>query len=102
MDLSEITATSVASTFKALSDPTRVRIVASILKRERCVHELCEDLDLEQSAVSHQLRVLRDKQLVTHRKDGRHVYYSLDDDHVRKMLEMALDHVGHSDKRRRR
>ena len=100
--MSEGTASSVASTFKALSDPTRVRIVAAILKEERCVHDLCEDLDLEQSAVSHQLRVLRDKQLVRHRKEGRHVYYFLDDEHVRTLLETALVHVGHGSTRGRR
>ena len=98
----EQSASAIAATFKALSDPTRLRIVASILEEERCVHDLCEELGLEQSAVSHQLRVLRDKQLVRHRKDGRHVYYSLDDEHVRKMLEMAIEHVEHGGKQGRR
>ena len=101
-NLSRATASLVAATFKALSDPTRVRIVAAILEEERCVHDLCEELDLEQSTVSHQLRVLRDKQLVRHRKEGRHVYYRLDDEHVRSLLETALDHVGHVGKRGRR
>ena len=95
-------ASSVAATFKALSDTTRLRIIAAILEQERCVHDLCEELELEQSAVSHQLRVLRDKQLVRHRKEGRHVYYTLDDAHVRDLLETAFEHLSHRGKRGRR
>tara|TARA_R110002096_G_scaffold434832_5_gene658281 strand:- start:91374 stop:91700 length:327 start_codon:yes stop_codon:yes gene_type:complete len=92
-------ATPIAAIFKALSDATRVRIIAAILDQERCVHDLCEELGLEQSAVSHQLRVLRDKKLVRHRKEGRHVYYALDDAHVRALLESAFEHVGHIERR---
>lgn len=87
-------ATPIAALFKALSDATRVRILSSILDEERCVHELCEELELEQSAVSHQLRVLRDNRLVQHRKEGRHVYYALDDKHIRALLQTAFEHVG--------
>lgn len=92
----EQSASIVAATFKALSDPTRVRIVAAILDEERCVDDLCQELGLEQSAVSHQLRVLRDRQLVRRRKEGRHVYYVLEDEHVRNLLETTLEHVGHT------
>ncbi len=85
----------VARAFKALSDPTRVRLVAAILDREKCVHDLCSELELEQSTVSHQLRILRDQDLVRHRKVGRHVYYALDDAHIRALFELALTHVSH-------
>ena len=88
----------IARTFKALSDPTRLRILGAVLHGEKCVHELCEGLKLEQSTVSHQLRVLRDRDLVQYRRDGRHIYYSLDDEHVRSLLVSALEHVGHTTK----
>ncbi len=88
-------ASAIARTFKALADPTRVRLVGALLDGEHCVHDLCVQVELEQSAVSHQLRVLRDQQLVRSRKDGRHVYYSLDDAHIRELLEIALAHVRH-------
>lgn len=93
--LSETRAHAIARAFKALSDPTRVRLIAAILDKERCVHDLCVELTLEQSAVSHQLRLLRDQGLVRHRKDGRHVYYCLDDAHIRDLFETALTHVSH-------
>ena len=86
----------MAKTFKALADPTRVRILLAVIAEERCVHDLCEELELEQSTVSHQLRVLRDRQLVRNRREGRHVFYGLDDDHVRDLLERTLRHVVHA------
>ncbi|MCB9556882.1 MAG: winged helix-turn-helix transcriptional regulator [Deltaproteobacteria bacterium] len=85
----------LARLFKAFADPTRLRLVAALLEKERCVHELAEDLELEQSAVSHQLRVLRDLDLATHRREGRHIYYSLDDDHVRDLFRIGLTHLNH-------
>lgn len=100
--LSETRAYAIATAFKALSDPTRVRLIAAILDRERCVHDLCVELSLEQSAVSHQLRLLRDQGLARYRKDGRHVYYSLDDAHIRDLFEIALAHVSHKTGRPRR
>ena len=96
--LTEEDATRVALAFRALSDPTRVRIVSAILESERCVHDLCEALDLEQSAVSHQLRQLRNQGLVQSRKEGRHVFYQLDDNHVQKLLSIAFEHVLHEGK----
>ncbi len=77
---------------KGFADATRLRILCLLREREVCVHELVEALDMTQSAVSHQLRVLRDARLVAHRRDGRHVYYALADDHVRELLENALSH----------
>ncbi|PSQ96878.1 MAG: transcriptional regulator [Bacteroidetes bacterium SW_9_63_38] len=77
---------------KGFADTTRLRILCLLRDREVCVHEIVDALDMTQSAVSHQLRVLRDARLVGHRRDGRHVYYRLADDHVRELLENALSH----------
>jgi len=77
---------------KGFANETRLQILCLLRDREVCVHHIVEALDMSQSAVSHQLRVLRDARLVAHRRDGRHVYYRLADDHVREMLENALTH----------
>lgn len=90
------TATRLASTFKALSDPTRVRIISVLSQSEMCVHDLAAALGKSQSAVSHQLRTLREMRLVKHRKEGRHVYYTLDDEHVHSLFDQGLNHVEHS------
>jgi len=86
----------LAQVFKALADPTRLRLIAALLDGERCVHELTEALEMAQSAVSHQLRTLRHLRLVRFRKQGRHVYYALDDSHVRRLYGFALEHVAHA------
>ncbi len=83
----------LAELFKVLSDHTRVRILHALLKAELCVCDLVEVLDMNQSAVSHQLRVLRSAKVVKYRKEGRHVFYSLDDDHIVSLLQQGLDHV---------
>ena len=77
---------------KGFADETRLRILCLLRDREVCVHDIVEALGMSQSAVSHQLRVLRDARLVAHRREGRHVYYRLADDHVHEMLENALTH----------
>ena len=77
---------------KGFANETRLQILCLLRDREVCVHNIVEALDMSQSAVSHQLRVLRDARLVAHRRDGRHVYYRLADDHVGEMLENALTH----------
>ena len=82
---------------KGFADGTRLRILCLLRDREVCVHDLVEALGMTQSAVSHQLRVLRDARLVSHRREGRHVYYRLADRHVRAMLENALRHGAESD-----
>jgi ArsR family transcriptional regulator len=88
----EAVLTPTVQLLKGFADETRLRILCLLRGREVCVHELVEALDVSQSAVSHQLRVLRDARLVAHRREGRHVYYRLADDHVREMLENALSH----------
>jgi len=88
----EAVVTPTVQLLKGFADATRLRILCLLRGREVCVHEIVDALDMSQSAVSHQLRVLRDASLVAHRRDGRHVYYCLSDDHVREMLENALSH----------
>jgi ArsR family transcriptional regulator len=89
------TANRVAEIFKALSDPTRLRIISALVERELCVHTLTEVLGVSQSAISHQLRLMRQLHLVRFRKEGRHVYYTLDDDHIRDLFQQGLFHVEH-------
>jgi DNA-binding transcriptional ArsR family regulator len=79
--------------FKALGDPTRTKIVWALDQRELCVCDLANVLGMTKSAVSHQLAVLRNAAFVKCRRDGKTVYYSLDDDHVKKLLEAGYDHV---------
>ncbi len=90
-----LTATHLARTFEALSDPTRVRIIAALSHTELCVGDLATLLDLNQSAVSHQLRLLRSLRLVKDRKEGRTVFYMLDDDHIHDLFHRGLEHVEH-------
>jgi DNA-binding transcriptional ArsR family regulator len=91
----DATAGRLADTFKALSDPTRVRIVSLLADAELCVCDLAAALGMTQSAVSHQLRTLRDMRLVRWRRDGRQVFYTLDDEHVADLFRRGLDHVEH-------
>lgn len=94
--LDEVTAVRLAETFKALSDPSRVRIVSLLVDAELCVHDLATALDMSQSAVSHQLRSLRDLRLVRWRREGRQIFYTLDDDHVCQLFRLGLEHVLHN------
>lgn len=91
----DATILSLTEIFKVLADSTRLKIVFALLDRELCVSELCRMLSFSQSAVSHQLRVLRDSHLVKFRKHGKSVFYSIDDDHVSAILRLALEHVRH-------
>lgn len=83
----------LAELFKALGDYTRVRILYALSVNELCVCALAEVLDMSQSAISHQLRLLRAAKLVRYRKEGKNVFYTLDDDHVRNLVTQGLDHV---------
>lgn len=95
MLLKEQTSTHLADLFSALSDPTRLRIISVLLDGEMNVGMIAAQLEMTESAVSHQLRGLRQMRLVQSRKNGRQVYYALDDDHVAKLYGMGLDHVEH-------
>lgn len=85
----------LSETFKALADPTRIRILYSLSKRELCVCDLAKILDMTQSAVSHQLRYLRNLRLVKNRRQGNTIYYRHDDAHTLGLLQMAIDHATH-------
>jgi len=83
----------LAETFRVLSDPTRVRIIAALSRQELCVCDLAKLLKLTGSAVSHQLRLLRGQRLVKYRKEGKSAYYSLDDNHIRRLFAQGMRHV---------
>ena len=83
----------LAETFATLSDPTRLRIVEALTHEELCVCDLSAALGLSQSGTSHHLRTLRNLRLVKHRRAGRLVYYSLDDEHIRRLFAQGLEHV---------
>lgn len=85
----------LADLFATLGDPNRLRIVAALQAQELCVGDLAATLGLSLSATSHQLRVLRNQGLVRSRKEGRLIYYTLDDEHVRGLYQEGLDHVLH-------
>lgn len=91
--LADHSALALAETFKVLGDVTRVRILDALAREEVPVCDLAELLGLSQSAVSHQLRVLRNARLVKSRRDGQHIYYTLDDQHIVKLFEQGLEHV---------
>jgi len=93
--LSQQVAEELAGVFSALSDPTRVRIVSALAEAELSVGELAEALGMTLSAVSHQLGLLRRLRVVRARREGRHVYYCLDDEHVYSLFRRALEHVSH-------
>ncbi|MEJ6949951.1 metalloregulator ArsR/SmtB family transcription factor [Halanaerobiaceae bacterium ANBcell28] len=83
----------LAEIFKTIGDPTRIKILYALKEQELCVCDLSELLEMSSSAISHQLRVLRTNKLVKYRKEGRIVYYSLDDDHVLCLFSQGLQHV---------
>jgi ArsR family transcriptional regulator len=93
--LDQRTAGRVAELFRAFSDPSRVRLISLLADREMNVGALAEAVGVSESAVSHHLRGLRQMRLVRARKDGRQVYYMLDDDHVAALFRQGLDHVQH-------
>ena len=83
----------LAAVFGVLADPTRVRLVAALAARELCVCDMANVVGLRQSTVSHQLRLLRALRVVRFRKEGRIAYYTLDDAHIRGLLERGLEHI---------
>lgn len=81
--------------FKAIGDGTRIRLLHALGQKELCVCDLEEVLEMTQSAISHQLRVLRNLRLVKFRKEGKNVYYSLDDEHIINLFTQGLTHIRH-------
>lgn len=84
----------IAELFKGFADPTRVQILCLLLSRnEMCVTDITQQTEVSQSAVSHQLRLLKEMHLIKSHRDGKNIHYSLADDHVRTILQMGLEHV---------
>lgn len=83
----------LAELFKVFGDTTRVKILCALFESEMCVCDISELLNMTQSSISHQLRVLKNAKLVKNRKEGKSVYYSLNDDHIKHIFAQGLDHV---------
>lgn len=85
IDLSEL--------FKIFGDSTRIKIINVLLEEELCVNDISKKINASQSAVSHQLRILKSSKLVKYRKDANLIYYSLDDNHIKKIFELGCEHI---------
>ena len=83
----------IAELFKGFADPTRVHILSLLAQQELCVTDIAGAVDISQSAISHQLRLLKQMRLVKFRREGKNILYSLADDHVRTILEMGMEHA---------
>ena len=83
----------IAELFKGFADPTRVHILSLLARQELCVTDIAEAVEISQSAISHQLRILKQMHLIKFRREGKNILYSLADDHVLTILEMGLEHV---------
>jgi ArsR family transcriptional regulator, lead/cadmium/zinc/bismuth-responsive transcriptional repressor len=97
--LDEASAVGLAEAFQAMADPTRLKLISALMSGEMCVCDLAATLVMSQSAVSHQLKILRSLGIVRFRKEGRVVYYALDDDHIHQMYQLGLDHYQHRSRR---
>lgn len=85
----------LAMFFKAFADETRLKIMKVLLHSERCVGDIADELEMSTSAVSHQMRILKTSKLVKSRRDGKNIYYSLDDDHVEDVFKIGAEHISH-------
>ena len=85
IDLSEL--------FKIFGDSSRIKIINVLLDEELCVNDISKKINVSQSAVSHQLRILKSSKLVKYRKEGNLIYYCLDDEHVKRIFELGCDHI---------
>lgn len=83
----------LAELFRVFGDSTRIKILYALFESELCVNDIAQVVGLSQSAVSHQLRLLKANKLVRFRRDGKTIYYALDDDHVRSMIALGMEHV---------
>lgn len=83
----------LAELFKVFGDPTRIRILYTLFGQELCVQDIANALSMTQSAISHQLRILKQMSLVKFRRDGKTIYYSLADDHVATIMDAGIEHV---------
>lgn len=87
----------LAEFFKVFGDTTRIRILSALFQSEMCVCDIAYLLEMSQSAISHQLRILKQAQLVKYRKEGRVVYYSLDDEHIKDIFDQGYQHIQERD-----
>lgn len=83
----------LAELYKIFGDSTRIRILYALFEKEMCVNDISEELGMTMSAISHQLRILKHARLVKYRKEGKAVFYTLSDDHVKSIIEMGLEHI---------
>ncbi|MEF9946554.1 MAG: metalloregulator ArsR/SmtB family transcription factor [Lachnospiraceae bacterium] len=90
----EETLYNLAELYKIFGDPTRIKILYVLFESEMCVCDIAQLLNMSMSAISHQLRVLKQGRLVKFRRDGKTVFYSLSDDHVRTIIDQGLEHIG--------
>lgn len=93
--MDQTTIKKVSQIYKVLSDPNRLKILLLLKQGERNVSTLVEEVAMEQSAVSHQLKLLRDNHIVKSRREGKTIYYSLDDHHILDILDQTFEHVQH-------
>ena len=92
-NVSEDELSELAELFKVFGDSTRIRILYDLFRGEKNVTQICEDLEMNQSAVSHQLKILRTSKLIASRRDGKAMIYSLADDHVKTIIAMGKEHI---------
>lgn len=92
-NIEEVELSDLAELFKVFGDSTRIRILADLFSGEKNVSEICDDLEMNQSAVSHQLKILKVSKLITSRREGKAMIYSLADDHVKTILAMGIEHI---------
>ena len=98
MSLNELEIAKISALLSIASDKTRLKIMFSILNKEKNVGEIVREVGESQSLVSHQLRVLKDAKLVSYRREGNFIYYSLDDEHIFKLLNVAKEHAAEEKK----
>ena len=94
-DIEETELYDLAELFKVFGDSTRIRILFELFETEVCVCDLAEALNMTQSAISHQLKILKQSKLVKSRREGKSIIYSLDDDHVRSIIAQGREHIEH-------
>lgn len=87
------TTSNLAEMFKVFGDNTRIRILWTLFEKELCVYDIAETLGMSQSAISHQLKTLKQARLIKSRRDGKNAFYSIDDDHVKRIIEQMMIHV---------
>ena len=95
-DMQEYTLQKLAIFFSVLGDTGRIKIINTLIGGEYCVNHLAEEVGLSQSAVSHQLKVLKTNNIVKSRRDGKNIYYSLNDEHIFDIFEIGLAHITHT------